>query len=67
MGTVTPLGVHAVRGALRAAVPGPTGRTAQRSAFPCLHPVKANRAAPSEQQLMAANLRFAAREIGGKV
>ena len=67
MGTVTPLGVHAVRGALRAAVPGPTARTAQRSAFPCLHPVKANRAAPSEQQLMAANLRFAARLTGGKV
>ena len=76
MGTATPLGVHAVRGArraavppevgvpvparhlrcwgprrqgrpsggsgsfpsarLRRAVPGPTGRTAQRSAFPCL-------------------------------
>ena len=26
--------------ALRAAVPGPTGRTAQRSAFPGLHPVR---------------------------
>ena len=26
--------------ALRAAVPDPTGRTAQRSAFPSLHPVR---------------------------
>ena len=32
--------------ALRAAVPGPTGRTAQRSAFPCPRPVRAGSDTP---------------------